>query len=315
VSSLAIPEKRAARQGSHVVEMQRRRLLTATTELVYERGAQALTAALIAERAGMSRRTFHELFEDREGCLLAAFAEGVTQATEVVVRAAAGERRWAPGVRAGLTALLSLFDYDPGSARLLIVEALSCGEPTLKARARVIERLVAVIDGGRSQVKGDRQPPPLTAEGLVGAVFSVIHARLLARDPRPLSELVGPLMATIVHPYLGPAAARRELDKVPAAPQPRTPRLPSDPFKDLPRRLTYRTALVLSSIAAAPGASSKQVADAAGISDEGQTSKLLNRLARYGLIEDSGIGPTQGLPRAWSLTERGAGVLRAVGQG
>ena len=73
---------RAGRQGSHVVEMQRRRLLTATTELVYERGVHGLTAAIVAERAGMSRRTFHEIFEDREGCLLAAFEEAVEQATQ-----------------------------------------------------------------------------------------------------------------------------------------------------------------------------------------------------------------------------------------
>jgi hypothetical protein len=72
---------------------------------------------------------------------------------------------------------------------------------------------------------------------------------------------------------------------------------------------------VLSSIAGTPGISNKQVARTAGIADEGQTSKLLTRLQRYGLIHDTGVGPTQGMPRAWSLTERGEGVLEAVGQG
>jgi DNA-binding MarR family transcriptional regulator len=90
--------------------------------------------------------------------------------------------------------------------------------------------------------------------------------------------------------------------------------LPSDPFKDLTIRLTYRTARVLSSIAAAPGASSKQVGAASGIGDDGQVSRLLTRLQRHGLIEDSGIGPAHGMPRAWSLTQRGEGVLQAVGR-
>ena len=35
----------------------------------------------------------------------------------------------------------------------------------------------------------------------------------------------------------------------------------------------------------------------------------------YGLIDDTGVGPAKGMPRAWSLTERGEGVLQAVGQG
>jgi AcrR family transcriptional regulator len=306
---------RAGRQGGHVVEMQRRRLLTATTEIVFERGAQALTAVLVAERAGMSRKTFYDLFEDREGCLLAAFEEAVSQATRPVEQAAAGEVRWRERVRAGLTGLLSFLDYDPGTARLLIVEALSSGDRTLQSRRRVLAQIITIVDEGRAESKASREPPPLTAEGIVGAVFSVIHARMLARDPRPLVELTGPLMAMIVQLYLGPAAARKELERPVTMPDRVTPRLPADPFKDLPMRLTYRTARVLSSIAATPGASSKQVADAAGISDEGQTSKLLNRLQRYGLIQDTGIGPAKGMPRAWSLTERGEGVLQAVGQG
>ncbi|HXP99311.1 MAG TPA: MarR family winged helix-turn-helix transcriptional regulator, partial [Solirubrobacteraceae bacterium] len=87
------------------------------------------------------------------------------------------------------------------------------------------------------------------------------------------------------------------------------------PFKDLPIRLTYRTARVLSSIADTPGASSKQVADASGITDPGQISRLLSRLRRYDLIQDSGVGPARGMARAWTLTERGQGILQATGQG
>jgi hypothetical protein len=52
---------------------------------------------------------------------------------------------------------------------------------------------------------------PLTAEGVIGAAFSVIHARLLERHPQRLVELLGPLMAMIVLPYRGQAAAAREL--------------------------------------------------------------------------------------------------------
>jgi AcrR family transcriptional regulator len=306
---------RAGRQGSHVVEMQRQRLLTATTELVYERGAHGLTAALVAERAGMSRRTFHDIFEDREGCLLAAFEEAVGQVTQAVLRAAEGQRKWIDTVRAGLAGLLSFLDYEPGMARLLIVEALSSGTKTLEARKRVLTEIITIVDQGRAHSKSGREPPPLTAEGTVGAVFSVIHARMLEGEQRPLVELASPLMAMIAQPYLGVAAAQKELARPVSIPEPITPRLPSDPFKDLPMRLTYRTARVLSSIAAHPGASSKQIAQAAGITDEGQTSKLLNRLQRYELIQDTGVGPAKGMPRAWRLTERGEGVLQAVGEG
>jgi AcrR family transcriptional regulator len=301
------------RRGAQVVEMQRRRLLTATIEIVYERGVRALTPVLVCQRAGMSRRTFYSIFEGREGCLLAAFEHSVEHAVRAVEQASVGEQTWVEGIRAGLGALLSFVDYEPGMGRLLVVEALGSDTGILEARQSMLAQITRVIDRGR-EVKTGRRPPPLTAEGIVGAVFSVVHTRMLERDPRALAELAGPLMAMIVGPYLGPAAARRELDQPPASKASIAPRFPTDPFKDLPIRITYRTALTLTTIARTPGASSKQIADAAGIHDEGQTSKLLHRLQHHGLISDTGIGPTKGMPRAWTLTQRGEHVLQALGQ-
>ncbi len=323
----AVPVDRAGRAGGHVIEMQRRRLLSATVELGYEQGVQALTVATICKRSGLSRKTFYDIFEEREECLYATFEEALAQATGVVCRAAAGEgsvqrtrgaqraRGWLEQTRAGLQAFLCFLDREPGMGRLLVVEALGAGHQTLEARRRGIAQIITHIDQGRTETRAGREPPPLTAEGVVGAVLSVIHARMLQGDPQPLAELCGPLMAMIVQPYLGGAAAQRELERPVVAPEsPPVPRLPTDPFKDLPLRFTYRTARVLSTIADTPGASSKQVADASGVTDQGQISRLLARLQRNGLIHDSGVGPTKGMARAWSLTERGESVLQATGQ-
>src|SRR6202035_1710617 len=97
-----------------------------------------------------------------------------------------------------------------------------------------------------------------------------------------LLGLIGPLMGMIVLPYLGPAAARKEL----ARPLPKTPanahRAESNPLGQLEMRLTYRTVRVLIAIAALGGRgsypSNRAVADAAEVSDQGQMSKLLARL-------------------------------------
>ncbi len=308
---------RAGRQGAHVAEMQRRRLLSATVELAYEYGVQAISVATLCERAGLSRRTFYECFDGREACLLATFEDALAQATRVVREAAIGAQSWREQARCGLTALLSFLDGEPGAGCLLVVEALGAGHDTLEARRRGIAEIIAFVDRGRLEAKASRQPPPpLTAEGIVGAVFSVIHARMSVADSPPLVELTGPLMAMIVQPYLGPAAARKELQlPVPSSAGSAAPRLPADPFKDLPMRLTYRTVRVLASIAEEPGASSKHVGDASGIADPGQISRLLSRLRRYELIQDSGVGPAKGKARAWTLTPRGESILQATGQG
>jgi AcrR family transcriptional regulator len=301
--------------------MQRRRLLSAIVELAFEYGVQAISVAILCERAGLSRRTFYECFDGRDQCLLAAFEDAMDQARRVVGEAIVGARGWREQTRSGLVALLSFLDGEPGVGCLLVVEAFGAGHLTLEARRRGIAQIISFIDQGRSETRAGRELPPLTAEGIVGAVFSVIHARMLARprsgtgDSAALVELAGSLMAMIVQPYLGSAAAQKELERpVAVSVLPVVPRLPSDPFKDLPMRLTYRTVRVLSSIADTPLSSSKHVADASGITDPGQISRLLSRLQRYELIQDSGIGPAKGKARAWTLTPRGENILQATGR-
>ena len=77
-------------------------------------------------------------------------------------------------------------------------------------------------------------------------------------------------------------------------------------------RLTYRTVRVLTVIAENPGASNREIAVGSGIADQGQISKLLNRLCRLQLIENRGDGQDRGAANAWQLTARGAAVERGT---
>jgi predicted transcriptional regulator len=77
-------------------------------------------------------------------------------------------------------------------------------------------------------------------------------------------------------------------------------------------RLTYRTLRVLSAIAHTPGISNRGAAEAAGVRDQGQISKLLSRVERLGLIRNTGAGQAKGAANAWTLTDRGAELDRAL---
>ncbi len=307
-----------SRQGAHVAEMQRRRLLSAAIHLVAnEGGAQEVTVFNLCQRARVSRRTFYELFEDREGCLVATFEEALAQTRNAIMEERSADESWRVGMRGALTALLGVWDERPELARLLIVEALSAGPVVLERRAHVIHGLIAAVDEGRAECEPGKTPPPLTAEGVVGAVFAVVHARLLEpmSEGRSLLGLTSQLMSLVVHPYLGASAAQAELDtSTPEMRAGRERQLLPEPFKDLTMRLTYRTVLVLSSIAATPGSSNKQVASIAGVSDQGQMSRLLGRLERNGLVHNAGGEPSKGEAKAWMLTPRGEILLQAAGQ-
>ncbi len=223
---------------------------------------------------------------------------------------------WRERVRGALSVLLKFFDEEPLLARVLLVEMLKAGPAVSERRRRALDVLTNVVEQGRSESKKGAEPPSLTGQSTVGGAVSVIHARVLEGEPRPLVELLNPLMSMIVHPYLGPLAAQQELDHPLRSPKPtregHAPKQATDPFKDLPIRITFRTARVLATIGSHPGASNRQVADGAGVADQGQISKLLTRLEGFELIKNHGHGHTKGAPNAWQLTQRGHHVLHAL---
>jgi AcrR family transcriptional regulator len=295
-----------------VAELQRARMLGSMVREVAERGAANVSVAHVVARSGVSRRTFYEIFEDREDCFIAAFDGALKGIAAVVVPAYEQSGSWRSKVRAALTALLESLDHDPATGRLLIVESLAAGPKALELRQGVLAQIIQVIEQGHTEARTGSDPPVLTAEGIVGGVLSILYARLTEKNPGGLVGLAGPLMGMIVLPYLGPAAARKEIERpVPKRPGKR-PVVRSDPLQDLPMRLTYRTMRVLVSVAEHPGSSNRAVGESSGIGDQGQASKLLARLHRLGLIENEGGDPARGEPNAWTLTTTGKEVHNTI---
>jgi AcrR family transcriptional regulator/DNA-binding MarR family transcriptional regulator len=293
-----------------VAHIQRARILSATLDACSEQGAANVTVADVVGRAGISRRTFYELFDDCEECLLAALDDAIERASELVLDAYEAHASWRERIRAGLTALLRFLDEEHSPGRLLIVDSLAAGPAAVERRSRVLDAVQEAIEEGLKDATAYEGRSHLTAEGIVGGVLSVIHTRMV-KDNRPLTELVNPLMSMIVLPYLGPAAARKESERPVIVPA-RASRPKLNPFSELDMRLTYRTMRVLSAIAEQPGGSNRQVGRVAGVEDQGQVSKLLARLQRIGLIENTEAGGSKGTPNAWVLTRKGAEVERTI---
>lgn len=323
-AAIAPEVRRSQRESANIAEMQRRRLLLSICEVVAEGGSENATVGRICAQAGVSRRTFYELFVDRQACLLAALEDAIERIGAHVADAYRGEGSWRERIRRAVVALLEQLDLDPDRAHLCIVEAVRGDSEVLARRRQLLSALASAVDEGRGEARASSQPPPLTADGVVGGALSVIHDCLLDRRSggsegalatTPLVELTGPLVGMIVHPYLGAAAARREIGRPTPVSEPRVTRAGADPFRDLSIRFTYRTAQVLRTIASAPGTSNRQVGESAGIVDEGQTSRLLRRLEQSGLIANRNPGHTRGEANAWELTERGETIHTTITAG
>ena len=294
-----------------------------------------LSATRVSAFAGMSTKTFYDLFADREDCFLAVFDRAVEELAVAAGPVWEDGDEWVERVRSALTMLLGALEREPALGKVVFLEALGAGPRVLARRAEVLDRVAGFIDEGRVGSPMAGVLPSFTAAGVTGAAFSMIHSRLAqdAQEPQmpgsSLMELVNPVMATVVLPYRGREVAAREFERpvpeLPCLPVPVDRRKGSEfaggdlegraagdaaPLDAVEIRPTRRTYMVLAAVAEFAGGSNREVGEGAGISDPAQVSKMLARLREYGLVENRG-GRTAGLPKAWWLTASGEEFLRA----
>ena len=255
---------------------------------------------------GISEREFAEEFASAEDCFLAAFDDCRELVSRALLEAVQTETRWLTRVRIGLVSMLRLFDAQPDVGRLLVVATPAAGVRALERREQVLARLGELLERGSPgpQTSGCLAlQRGLMAELVIGGVLSVLHGRMVRHERMPLIELAPPLMSLIVLPYLGAEAANAELARKHA---PVASTKERRVRRQLPTRATHRTILVLRAIESVPRSNNREVAAAAGMGDEGQTSRMLSRLQRQGLIENVGLGQAYGEPNAWLLTDSGS---------
>ena len=302
---------------SQMAAIQRARLLAGAVRAVDELGYTSATVAHITARASVSRRTFYELFADREECFAAVLDDVASQLRAELAAAGLRDLSWRERVRGGLLTILAFFDREPALARVCLIQALRGGSLVRSRREQLVAQLEAVVDEGREIASRGSGCSPLTAEGVVGGALAIVYARLQRATPTPLTGLANELMGILALPYLGAAAARREQTRpVPslAASEavPPDARGARDPLEGVAMRMTYRTARVLEGVAARPGASNRELAERAGIVDQGQISKLLARLERLELVINTGAGHAKGEPNSWRLTAKGERIALTV---
>jgi AcrR family transcriptional regulator len=173
----------------------RSRALVAMAEAVAEQGYARTTVDDVLRRAGMSRRTFYTVFQNREECFLAAYD---TVQHDTMTRLTTGYStvagRWPAHVHAALTAVLEYYAARPELARLFVVEALAAGGPGLDRHERTMRQFAQHLARSHPVLVAG---PVVSLEATVGAVHRVVHARLVEGRAGELPALVPELTAVV----------------------------------------------------------------------------------------------------------------------
>jgi AcrR family transcriptional regulator len=125
---------------------QRLRLIVGLAEAVAEHGYATTPVAAILDRAGVSRQTFYQLYENKLACFLDAL-DLVNEVLEGQLRAGFDGRHGTPLEQAA-AAVESYIDTLAGNlpfARLYVVEAHAAGPEALERRAAMQARVAAAI--------------------------------------------------------------------------------------------------------------------------------------------------------------------------
>jgi len=194
-----------------IARSQRERLLEAAIRVVAEKGYAATTVADLTRQAGISRTTFYAMFDDKEGCFLAAYDGIVDALVRRVAAAYEGEGEWPQRARAGLAALLEALAEEPEVARLALVDVGSAGPAAQRRFRAAMQRLTPFFDEGRDFAPGGRNLPANTSRMAIGAVTGLIVDELTEERAEDLPELLSDVLFATLVPYIGPDAAAREV--------------------------------------------------------------------------------------------------------
>lgn len=166
------------------------RLVAAMLELVGEQGCAATTVADVIARAGASRKTFYEHFEDKQACFLAAGEKASRQWIDRAQAAVANADDAGEAMEAFVRALFETALDSPAALRMIAAELAAGGRPGIERRERALvelgqvlgEALEGLADEDEKVQDGFRLPEddPLgsvLARALAGAIVRRVYAR------------------------------------------------------------------------------------------------------------------------------------------
>lgn len=185
-----------------VERSQRERLLMGAASAVAEKGYPATSVEDIIRRAGVSRTTFYQLYDDKLDCFLAAnsaAAELVADAMLDHLDGAGADDSTAPVDKLDrlLGVYLGTLADNPAMARVFLVEVYAAGPSAVRQRQLSLETFIdmaAAIIGEIPDAFGGPQHQRFAAQVLIDSVSARVTAMVGIGEAHRLPELHGPLM-------------------------------------------------------------------------------------------------------------------------
>ncbi|MGH8530063.1 MAG: TetR/AcrR family transcriptional regulator [Nevskiales bacterium] len=199
-----LPKGRHPLTRQAVASSQRARLLAAMAQTVAEKGFAATTVADVVERAWVSRKTFYEMFPDKEACFLAAYDDGreflLLRIRDALQDLPEGD--WRARAKRSVQAYLEALAERPEAAWTYSIEVFAAGSKALERHAQIMQHWVTQW---RRLQQSARLTKPATSEhgelrlrALVGGIEELVRECLRSRGAKHLPALAAPIAVIAV---------------------------------------------------------------------------------------------------------------------
>ena len=166
----------------------------------------------VVRRAGVSRRTFYELFDNKDHVFLEAYDQVANLLVAQVRAANEGQEGFANRLIAGFRAFLELLEASPTFARMCIVEVMAAGPAAVAKRTEVMGEFARLIEEtSRTELGEDGSAPAMHAQTIVAGAYEAVYRMIAAGETDRLYTLLPDLVESALLPYIGEkkAAAHR----------------------------------------------------------------------------------------------------------
>jgi AcrR family transcriptional regulator len=194
--------------------MQRERLLRAAAVEFSVRGYAQASSESISRRAGMSKATFYEHFDNKQNCMIALFDRAAEVLGGAIV-SAAQEIKSPPApalerMRAGVRAFLRAVADRPEFAHALLIESIAAGPEAARRRDQIVQGFAEVLDAENAEAARRgliaRFASPHDALAVVGAINELVSRQVRLGVPADVLDLA-PVIDRLISGLLAPGGS------------------------------------------------------------------------------------------------------------
>lgn len=189
----------------------------AVVEVVNERGYELADVAAFAARAGVTAAEFDRHFADKGDAVLRMLEASIADFRARVGAAYEAGGGWPDRLRAAGHETARWILGNPELTRFAIVSTVPAGDMARARREELYLWGASLIDAGRPLAADPGAVPRRAGILAIGAVVEELRRRQEGSLHGDVVAAVPRLMYGAVRPYLGEAAARRELELPPPA--------------------------------------------------------------------------------------------------